>query len=191
MKKRSMAALALLVCLLLSLGTIPAGAVSESTALETVRALGILAGDENGNLNLTSSVTRAEFVTMMTAASAYKDTVSSGTGVSLFKDVKSSHWASQYIRLAVEQEWMVGFADGTFRPDNPISLEEGCTALLKLLGYQSSDLVGSYPSRPAPPPPPRSPWREAPMSWAPPPPSTSAPARAASPPATWSPCCWA
>lgn len=146
MKKRSIAALALLVCLLLSLGTVPAGAVSESTALETVRALGILAGDENGNLNLTSSVTRAEFVTMMTAASAYKDTVGTGTGVSLFKDVKSSHWASQYIRLAVEQEWMIGFVDGTFRPDNPISLEEGCTALLKLLGYQSSDLVGSYPS---------------------------------------------
>ena len=130
MKKRSIAALALLVCLLLSLGTVPAGAVSESTALETVRALGILAGDENGNLNLTSSVTRAEFVTMMTAASAYKDTVGTGTGVSLFKDVKSSHWASQYIRLAVEQEWMIGFVDGTFRPDNFITLEEGCTALL-------------------------------------------------------------
>ena len=72
MKKRSIAALALLVCLLLSLGTVHAGAVSESTALETVRALGILAGDENGNLNLTSSVTRAEFVTMMTAATRHR-----------------------------------------------------------------------------------------------------------------------
>lgn len=146
MKKHPILALALLVCLLLSLGTAPAGAASEGTALEAVRALGILSGDESGNLNLTSSVTRAEFVTMMTAASVYQDTVGSGAGVSLFKDVKSSHWASQYIRLAVEQEWMIGFADGTFRPDNPISLEEGCTALLKLLGYQSSDLVGSYPS---------------------------------------------
>ena len=146
MKKHPILALALLVCLLLSLGTAPAGAASEGTALEAVRALGILSGDESGNLNLTASVTRAEFVTMMTAASVYQDTVGSGAGVSLFKDVKSSHWASQYIRLAVEQEWMIGFADGTFRPDNPISLEEGCTALLKLLGYQSSDLVGSYPS---------------------------------------------
>ena len=146
MKKHRIAALVLSLCLLLSLGTAGAGAVSESTALETVRALGILAGDGNGNLNLTSSVTRAEFVTMMTAASVYKDTVGTGTGVSLFKDVKSSHWASQYIRLAVEQGWMVGFTDGTFRPDSPISLEEACTALLKLLGYQSTDLVGSYPS---------------------------------------------
>ena len=146
MKKHPIAALVLLVCLLLSLGTVPAGAASQSTALEAVRALGILSGDENGNLNLNASVTRAEFVTMMTAASAYKDTVGAGAGVSLFKDVKSSHWASQYIRLAVEQEWMVGFVDGTFRPDNSISLEEACTALLKLLGYQSSDLVGSYPS---------------------------------------------
>ena len=137
MKKRSIAALALLVCLLLSLGTVPAGAVSESTALETVRALGILAGDENGNLNLTSSVTRAEFVTMMTAASAYKDTVGTGTGVSLFKDVKSSHWASQFIRLAVEQEWMIGFVDGTFRPDDTITYEQMVTILSSVAVWAS------------------------------------------------------
>ncbi len=126
--------------------TLPAGAVSQSTALETVRALGILAGDSQGNLNLSSAVTRAEFVTMMTAASSYKDTVGSGYGVSLFKDVKSSHWASEYIRLAVEQNWMTGYTDGTFRPGRTITLEEACTALLRLLGYDASSLAGSFPT---------------------------------------------
>ena len=126
--------------------TLPAGAVSQSTALETIQALGILAGDSQGNLNLSSAVTRAEFVTMMTAASSYKDTVGSGYGVSLFKDVKSSHWASEYIRLAVEQNWMTGYTDGTFRPGRTITLEEACTALLRLLGYDSSSLAGSFPT---------------------------------------------
>lgn len=136
----------LAAALAVSMLTLPAGAVSQSTALETVRALGILAGDSHGNLNLSSAVTRAEFVTMMTAVSSYKDTVGSGYGVSLFKDVKSSHWASEYIRLAVEQNWMTGYTDGTFRPGRTITLEEACTALLRLLGYDASTLAGSFPT---------------------------------------------
>ena len=144
MRKKLSALLA--AALAVSMLTLPAGAVSQSTALETVRALGIMAGDSQGNLNLSSAVTRAEFVTMMTAASSYKDTVGSGYGVSLFKDVKSSHWASEYIRLAVEQNWMTGYTDGTFRPGRTITLEEACTALLRLLGYDASSLAGSFPT---------------------------------------------
>lgn len=144
MKKRLSALLA--AALAVSMLTLPAGAVSQSTALETIQALGILAGDSQGSLNLSSAVTRAEFVTMMTAASSYKDTVGSGYGVSLFKDVKSSHWASEYIRLAVEQNWMTGYTDGTFRPGRTITLEEACTALLRLLGYDASTLAGSFPT---------------------------------------------
>ena len=144
MRKKLSALLA--AALAVSMLTLPAGAVSQSTALETIQALGILAGDSQGNLNLSSAVTRAEFVTMMTAASSYKDTVGSGYGVSLFKDVKSSHWASEYIRLAVEQNWMTGYTDGTFRPGRTITLEEACTALLRLLGYDTSSLAGSFPT---------------------------------------------
>ena len=144
MRKKLSALLA--AALAVSMLTLPAGAVSQSTALETIQALGILAGDSQGNLNLSSAVTRAEFVTMMTAASSYKDTVGSGYGVSLFKDVKSSHWASEYIRLAVEQNWMTGYTDGTFRPGRTITLEEACTALLRLLGYDASTLAGSFPT---------------------------------------------
>lgn len=73
----------------------------------------------------------------------------SGYGVSLFKDVKSSHWASEYIRLAVEQNWMTGYTDGTFRPGRTITLEEACTALLRLLGYDSSSPGRVLPHRPA------------------------------------------
>lgn len=144
MRKKLSALLA--AALAVSMLTLPAGAVSQSTALETIQALGILAGDSQGNLNLSSAVTRAEFVTMMTAASSYKDTVGSGYSVSLFKDVKSSHWASEYIRLAVEQNWMTGYTDGTFRPGRTITLEEACTALLRLLGYDASSLAGSFPT---------------------------------------------
>lgn len=144
MKRRVTAALLAAAMALALLA--PAGAVSESTALETIQALGIMTGNENGDLDLSSAVTRAEFVKMMTAASVYKDSVGDGYGSSLFQDVKSDHWASGYIKLAVEQEWVTGYVDGTFRPDDTITLEEACTALLRLLGYGSDSLSGSYPT---------------------------------------------
>ncbi|WP_141242495.1 S-layer homology domain-containing protein [Flavonifractor sp. An10] len=67
------------LCLALSLAA-PALAADADTRLETIRALGILSGDESGNLNLSSPVTRAEFVKMMTAASTYQDAVGTGQG---------------------------------------------------------------------------------------------------------------
>ena len=143
MKKRLLSLLAALA-LVLSLAVPAALAADEDTMLETVRVLGILSGDENGNLNLSASVTRAEFVKMMTAASTYKDSVGSSTA-SLFTDVKSGHWATGYIKLAVEQGWVTGYVDGSFRPDSTITLEEACTALLRLLGYDSGSLAGSFP----------------------------------------------
>lgn len=146
MKKQRIAALTTALCLALSLAALPASAADDSTRTETIRALGIMAGDSSGDLGLGRAVSRAEFVTMMAAASPYKDTVGSGYGVSLFKDVKSTHWASEYIRLATEQGWMTGYVDGTFRPERTITLEEACTALLRLLGYDSKDLAGSFPA---------------------------------------------
>lgn len=144
MKKRIISGL-LCLCLALGLLCTGAGAVSSSSKLEAIRALGILEGDETGSLNLSSQVTRAEFAVMLAAASPYGESVSS-YGSSLFTDVKSGHWASGYVRLAVEQGWMSGYVDGTFRPDQSITLEEGCTALLRLLGYDASSLTGSYPT---------------------------------------------
>ncbi len=122
-----------------------AGSSSRETVEQTIRALGIIVGDENGNMNLGSYVTRAEFAKMMVAASVYKDSVGSGSGFSLFKDVKQGHWAVEYIKVAVSNGWFVGYSDGSFRPDNNITLEEAATSLLRLLGFTSSDIVGAFP----------------------------------------------
>ncbi len=137
MKKRIIP-MALALCLLSSLFCTEAMAVSSSAKQETLQALGIIT-EANSN-----QVTRAQFAQMLVAASEYKDSVS-GYGSSLFKDLKGDHWASGYVRVAVEQGWMSGFLDGTFRPDQAITLEEGCVALLKVLGYDASTLKGSYP----------------------------------------------
>lgn len=145
MKKRI---LALLLVLTLMLGICPTAWASDTAASvqQTVQTLGIMVGDADGQMRLDSPVSRAELTKMLTAASKYKDTLGEvGSGFSLFSDVKQGHWASEYIRLAVEQGWVVGYVDGTFRPDKTVTLEEACATLLRLLGYGSEDLAGSYP----------------------------------------------
>ena len=143
--KRMLTAI-LTYCLLASL-TVPAFAADLGTgAVQTVRALGILKGDERGNTGLSGAVSRAEFAFMLAAASSYRDSVSrEGGGYSLFKDVKNGYWASEAIQLAIRQGWMTGYTDGTFRPEKTVTLEEACAALLKLLGYSASSLAGSFP----------------------------------------------
>lgn len=132
------------VCLLTTL-LVPGTLAASDDALQTVRALGIINGDENGSLYLDNTVTRAEFVKMMVAASNYRDSVSEVSGVSPFRDVPYTHWAANYVRVAVDEGWVTGYTDGTFRPDQTITLEEAATAVLRMLGYSSSDLSGIYP----------------------------------------------
>ena len=64
----------------------------------------------------------------------------------LFADVGSQDALAPYIRIVVGQGWMSGYSDGTFRPDQAVTLEEGCSAVLNLLGYDVTALSGSFPT---------------------------------------------
>lgn len=141
-------AISLLLCLALVLGM--AGTAFASTEAEaaekTLKTLGIMTGDSEGNMNFDRYVTRAQLAKMLCAASVYKDTVSEvGLGYSLYSDLRSNHWASEYIRLCTQLGWMTGYSNGTFRPDATVKVEEACSAILKVLGYTTSELAGSYP----------------------------------------------
>lgn len=95
--------LVLTLCLALCLTAGPAYAASSSlsSAQQTVQALGIMTGDENGNLNLSGNVTRAQLAKMMIDASTYKDSISSTAKSSLFKDVKYTNWSASYVQTTV------------------------------------------------------------------------------------------
>ena len=38
-----------------------------------------------------------------------------------FKDVAENMWYAEYIKFAVQNGWINGYSDGTFRPNNPIT----------------------------------------------------------------------
>lgn len=145
MRKNRFAAVLLAGVLSVSL-ILPASAkTSESQVVQVVNALGILVGDDRGDMHLNDPVTRAEFVTMAVKATPGGDQVGQAA-VSPYPDVPRSHWASGYVKAAVDAGYVVGFSNGTFGPNRRISLGEGASIALKLLGYGPSDFVGGYPS---------------------------------------------
>ena len=63
---------------------------------------------------------------MLVSYSTYRESVGSqGTVGTLFTDLASgtSPYAP-YVRIAVQNGWMNGYTDGSFRPDNAVTLEE-------------------------------------------------------------------
>ena len=147
MKKRMLTAL-LAACLSLSLA-VPALAAPASVSVDevsqAVTALGIMAGDENGDLGLSRRVTRAEFVTMAIKATPGGGQVGQAA-TSPYPDVPRGHWASGYVEAAVSRGLVSGYSDGTFRPSKEIGLAEGVTMALALLGYGPEDFSGAYPT---------------------------------------------
>ena len=145
MKKRFLALL-LAVSMAVSMLAMPAAALgsASNTAVQTAITLGGMDAGQTGSLD--AAVTRGAFARMLVAFSAYRESAASQGAVgTLYKDVPgSSQWAP-YIRIAVQQGWMNGYTDGSFRPDNTVTLEEACAAVLKLLSYKTTDLTGSFP----------------------------------------------
>lgn len=143
--------ISIILALVLAVGAIPmsAAAATNTTSLETIEnivgALGIIAGDENGNLNLNEYVTRAQFAKIVVSASNYKDTAENNSTSSMFKDLPYTHWSASYVKIAADNGWVYGYLDGSFRPDNTITLQETVSVVLKLLGYTSADYSGAYP----------------------------------------------
>ncbi len=52
-----------------------------------------------------------------------------------FKDVASTHWAISYINFLSSEEIIAGYPDSTFKPENPVKINEFITMTIKALGY--------------------------------------------------------
>ena len=144
MKKRLLA-LVLAVCIAVSMLVLPASASSlNNTAIQTAITLGAMDTSQTGSLD--AAVTRSTLAKMLVAFSAYRESVGrQGNLGTLYRDVPGSSAYAPYVRIVVQQGWMNGYTDGTFRPENAVTLEEACTAVLKLLGYKMTDLTGAFP----------------------------------------------
>jgi S-layer family protein len=101
-------------------------------AINTLTALGIVTGYEDGTYRPEKTVTRAEMAKLLVVTLGYGDLVAGS--VSNFTDTKG-HWADAYIALAAGKGLVVGTGDGKFTPDRTVSYNEALTMVVRALGY--------------------------------------------------------
>ncbi len=148
--------IAILTVFLFALSIIaPAFAQDEATTEETTGSVydqaakilqdkGILKGNEQGDLMLDKSLTRAEILAMIIRATGQEDVVNDYVyAEQSFSDVPQDHWAFAYVEAGKDLGIVNGYPDGTFKPDKPVKFEELCKMLVAAKG--ESPAAGKWP----------------------------------------------
>jgi len=99
----------------------------------------------NGSFGQDNFLTRAQLTKIVVMTSEYRGQVSNTSKTSPFSDVSFKHWCAPYVTVALVNDIMSGYTDGSFRPEQNVKYEEAISAILKLLGYKKDDFIGGYP----------------------------------------------
>ncbi|WP_127585386.1 S-layer homology domain-containing protein [Paenibacillus koleovorans] len=96
----------------------------------------IINGYPDGSFKSASTVTRAEFATMLNRALGI---LPKNKATSSFSDVKTTDWYAPHVEAAVESGLISGYPDGTFRPNQEIKHQEITVMLVNALKYSGTD----------------------------------------------------
>ncbi len=140
-----------------SLLVLPAGAADvvrfsdvtdrrTSVAVESLRLMGVLDGYDDGTFRPNAPVNRAQFCKMAVYAMGGTDEMGLYNTITVFPDVKPSHWASGYINMVSKKGIISGYPDGRFHPERTVTVGQAVTVLLRLLGYKDEDIGGIWPA---------------------------------------------
>ena len=99
-----------------------------NAAISTMTVGGIVQGFSDGTFRPYASITRAQF-----AAMAVRFFDVEYDGPDMFSDI-SGHWAADLINKAASAGIILGFKDGTFRPDQNITRAEAIAIFNRVLG---------------------------------------------------------
>lgn len=102
---------------------------------------GIAVGRGNNEFAPNAAISRAEFVAMAVRfCEEYGDTnLSNITNGKKFADINSGYWGAEYIAYAAGAGWVVGYGDGSFRPNEGISRAELVTVMNRLLNRTADE----------------------------------------------------
>ncbi len=138
-----------ILCIIAVISILLTSVYAESTAMNDAQKidlfnLGIMVGDEDGDLRLSDTITRAEAVKMICTAGNINIYVAEEN---TFPDVSENHWAYKFICAAKANDIINGDENGNFNPEAPITNEEIVKILVCLLGYDAyAERNGGYPA---------------------------------------------
>ncbi|MBQ6207424.1 MAG: S-layer homology domain-containing protein, partial [Oscillospiraceae bacterium] len=119
---------------------------ATASAVEALRVMGILDGYSDGLFHPENSLNRAQFCKMVILITGNEKELGRYAVITVFPDVKPSHWAASYINLAARGQGIIkGYSDGMFHPERTVTLGQAVTILLRLLGYKDEDVGGVWP----------------------------------------------
>ena len=137
----------------------PAAAVSGSSftdiydrdtaeQAEILRLLGVVEGTGGSRFEPEGTLTRAQFTKMVIALLGESNEVQRFAGYTIFPDVRGSYWAAGYVNYALRGcsvKFISGYPDGRFGPEDPITLGQAVTILMRLLGYTDAEVGLTWP----------------------------------------------
>lgn len=105
--------------------------------------LGIMVGDETGDMKPEETITRSEIAAIILRETNVKNK-SEYKGI--FEDVDESHWAADDIQTAYEIGIIAGYGDGTFGPDDDVTYEQAIKMIVCAVGWgEHAKMLGEYP----------------------------------------------
>ena len=96
---------------------------------------GIISGYPDGTFGQDKTITRAEFAKIIVTFLNLQNIGTEGLPTG-FADVDdTNHWGQPYIRTAIDRGIILGYPDGTFKPDNPVKYCEAVKMMVCALNY--------------------------------------------------------
>ncbi len=115
-----------------------ADSIKNNEAVDTMVALSIINGKDDGSFAPEATVTRAEMAKMITVAlNGGKDPVLGTSATPKYTDIKG-HWAEKYIEYCANLGIISGRGDGTFDPNGTVTGTEAAKMVLVAMGYDST-----------------------------------------------------
>lgn len=90
-----------------------------SDIVDFMASIDAVRGYGDGSFKPDKNITRAEFTAIISSINGYDS-----NSLNKFKDVPKDHWAKEYIEDAGEKNYVKGYPNGTFKPDETITRAE-------------------------------------------------------------------
>lgn len=138
MKRKLLAALCALVMFVSILPSAAALSGEAQRAAETLNALGVVNGTgTSAGYALDAIPTRAHAAAVIVRLAGCEYEAQVGGYGNPFSDVPA--WAADSVALAAARGWVNGTTETTFSPQEPVTANDYCTFLLRMLGYSDAD----------------------------------------------------
>ena len=107
---------------------------TNSESINWMKENEVIEGYDDGTFKPENRINRAELLKIIIEGFDFPTDVNTSTG---FPDIDESAWYGKYVRKAKSLDWIEGYPDGTFKPDQPVNKAETLKILGKVKDWQT------------------------------------------------------